>query len=413
MSLLSETEATLFGTLWEDPGALESLDLRPEHIQSPKWSAALSAALSVSAGGVVPDPITVAERMRRDGVKVEMADLLGTLGSPSRLEEYARIIRDAWLVRQIKLAVGAASKTLRDGATGKDVLSVLEGELSNIHESVPVAGVHLADGVRDRYAQLAKIASGEVAPGIPSKMPGLGAIQTGIVTLVAARPAMGKSAFALSLTRNIAEDGFPVHVFSLEDSREAYMDRVIAQVAGVPAAFLRAPKHLTREHLERLKTVTARVAGWGWRIDDQAGVTAQDIVLQVRRQRRHLGTRVVVVDYVQRLTPTKPGRREDEELAQSMRILADAAKNDDIAYVVLAQLNRQVEHRDGRKPQLSDLRGSGGLEELAKAVWLLQRPAYYDERLPDDCLDVFVAKNSQGPTGTVRLQWEPETMRVF
>jgi replicative DNA helicase len=183
---------------------------------------------------------------------------------------------------------------------------------------------------------------------------------------------------ALAAAEAVAEAGDGVHVFSLEDSWRAYADRNLARRSGVPAERIRSAQ-LQRQDLGPLTAAIAALRRHDrWIFDDRGGLSAAEIIRSVRRHRERLRTRLVIVDYVQ-LVRRNPRLDENAALDEIMTAFAAAAKDDDgaIAWLVLSQLNRKVEERADKRPLLSDLRGSGALEERAKVAVGLYRGAYY------------------------------------
>jgi replicative DNA helicase len=255
-------------------------------------------------------------------------------------------------------------------------------------------------------------------------------LQEGVVTVACGRPAMGKSSFALAIADEASARGATVDVFSLEDARRRWALRWLSRRSRVPANTLRAPTWqrgdfdaITRATLE----ISARKA---LRYQLATSMTAQQIVRAVRRNPRKPGERrIVVVDYLQRLRWPDGATNEHQAWTRSMVTLSDAAARDGDAYLVLSQLNRDVERRQDKRPQLSDLRESGGIEEHAKCVLGLYRGAYYsseprrdvdypsDSRTPtveehERTLQVLILKNNFGPCGRIWLRWDGPTTRV-
>jgi replicative DNA helicase len=261
-----------------------------------------------------------------------------------------------------------------------------------------------------------------------------------VVNLLAARPAMGKSATALAGAEAAAEAGHGVHVFSLEDSWRAYADRNLARRSGVAAERIRQAD-LQRQDLGPLAAAVAQLKRHDrWILDERGGLSAQEIIRSVRRHRERLQTRLVVVDYVQLVRRT-PRLDENAALDEIVTAFAAAAKDDGgrIAWLVLSQLNRKVEDRSDKRPQLADLRGSGALEERCKVAVGQYRGAYYGgdpvKDVDYDCscigktpasacphrpsesdferqMQLILLKNNNGQTGRVFATWSGPTMEI-
>lgn len=257
-----------------------------------------------------------------------------------------------------------------------------------------------------------------------------GGWQSRIVSIIAARPAMGKSSLGLATADACSNAGIGVHVFSLEDGESPYADRSLSRVSRVDAERIRT-LNLERGQFQDLNDATRTLSRrQGWLFDDRSGVTAEEIVRSVRRKKKENRTRVVIVDYIQLIRKPYPRMSVHEALSENITTLADAAKQDDIAYVVMSQLNRELEKRDDKRPQLSDLRESGSLEERSKCVVGIYRGSYYGD--PKDGVDydsesgesapskadferqvqLLVMKNSNGRTGSVTASWHGPTTRM-
>lgn len=358
----------------------------------------------------------------------------------SNAHEYVRRIREASLSRKVRAALAdICERGDRFEMSGAELLTVSLEALSRIDEDQPDDAQDISALVGKRLKQLEQIAedkhNGKRLTGFPTGVSMLdekiGGIQPGIVTIVAARPGMGKSSLGLAIADASSASGFGVHLFSLEDTEEAYADRTLSRSSGVHAESLRNAE-ITKGNSSELAKAVMGLRGRRWKVDGRSGITAEEIVRSVRRHRRQNGTCVVIVDYVQLV---KRGFRQSahEALGEIITTLADAAKHDRMAYVVMSQLNRQIESRQDKRPLLSDLRESGSLEERAKCVIGLYRGAAYNtgpikgvdwdpdwdghSHSPADSefqthVQLHVLKNSNGRTGHVWATWNGPTTRI-
>jgi replicative DNA helicase len=285
---------------------------------------------------------------------------------------------------------------------------------------------------------------GQTLTGFPTGIPRLdektGGWQPGIVSIVAARPAMGKSSLGLATADACTAAGHGVHLFSLEDSEGAYADRAMSRVSKVEAEQIRRLSLNHGQFVELQQAVRKLAMRKGWLFDGRSGITADEIVRSVRRKRRDNKTRVVIVDYIQ-LVKRPPRISPHEALSEIVTTLADAAKQDGLAYVVMSQLNREIEKRDDRRPLMSDLRESGSLEERSKCVVGIYRGSAYKmppkrhidydcdcdddlikkgvkcEHVPSDHefesqVQLHILKNSNGQTGKITASWHGPTTRM-
>lgn len=350
--------------------------------------------------------------------------------------EYAHLLRDKALRVRLLESIGDVVRAAQNGASGSDVLEMLHIALGEIQAKQDDSSKTIQKVITDRLRQIdlmltEKSKGGRSLTGYEtgvSKLDGfIGGWQPGIVSIVAARPGMGKSSFGLATADAATALGHGVHVFSLEDTEAAYADRTVARRSGVTAELIRSGG-MIRSDYSNVVNAVSRMGTRPWLLDSRSGVSAQEIVRSVRRNVGENKTKVVIVDYIQLLSK-RSGMTSHESLGESITTLADAAKQDGIAYVVMSQLNRGVEQRSDKRPQLSDLRESGSLEERAKCVVALYRGAYYGEpqdgidydakREPRPSPDVFektiqlvILKNSNGQTGTVFAEWHGPTTTV-
>ncbi len=227
--------------------------------------------------------------------------------------------------------------------------------------------------------------------------------------------------------------GHGVHVFSLEDPRHMYMNRVIARISGIPINRI-ATVDFQQQHFAMFSKAQHELVKKGrpWIVDDRSGITSDEIVRSVRRHRKANGTKVVLIDYLQLVKRSRASlaKSRHEQITETLHELADAAKNDGMAYVVMSQLNREVEKRDDKRPQSSDLRESGTIEERAKTIVAMYRGPKYSQS-PQKEIDIdeegelmsastyertvqlLILKNSQGPSpARVLARWDGETTHV-
>lgn len=440
-------EAGILGAILLHPETLgEFPRLETDDFFDMRHKVVWQAMRNLEATGVPIDVVTLEAEIARHGKSDAVGGyaFLGELAlrvpTVSNAHEYVRQIREASLARRVRMALADVTEYgKRYELAGAELLSMAMERLSSIDEGQPDGTVLISTLLKRRLGQLDAIAAeraagGSTLTGFPTGVARLdekiGGVQPGIVTIVAARPAMGKSSLGLSMADGASSAGFGVHVFSLEDTEEAYSDRTISRSSQVPAEAIRN-SNLTRQQSSDLAMAMPKFKGRRWLVDGRSGITADEIVRSVRRHKRQNSTNVVIVDYIQ-LVRRGPRMSAHEALGEIITTLADAAKHDRIAYVVMSQLNRQIESRPDKRPQLSDLRESGSLEERAKCVIGLYRGAVYgapvkgidwdpsweDHGHPPSAYDhnaqiqLQVLKNSNGRTGVVFATWSGPTTRI-
>ena len=369
------------------------------------------------------DPVTVVDRMKQAGLYDENAtvpylrQLMEITPTSANVMEYAAIIRDKSLLRGLAKAAGEITSMVQEGlgeasaileAAEQKVYAIRRGK--SAQELTPVSQL-----IKPFLDRLNDLASGKMdMVGQPS---GFSAVDQKIhglnksdLILLAARPGVGKSSFAMNMALNVAkQSGRTVAVFSLEMSKEQLLERLLASEGLV--------------ELSRLKTGRLSASDWGKitqaartlrqtdiRIDDNPMLTAADMNAKCRRL-ENLG--LVVVDYLQLMSSSGgksyAGENRQQAVSDISRMLKIMAKELDVPVICLSQLSRANEKREDKRPMLSDLRDSGAIEQDADIVMFLYREDYYKEDAENrNVAECIVAKNRHGETGKVPLRWAPE-----
>lgn len=430
---LKRAERGLVGYALLQPKGALAIELEPHHFFDPRWSRTWGVIRDMAANDEAVDDVTVTARLEAgEGSRVGL-DLAAASIEPAVLpEQYADLVREAWVSRQVLEATDLVRRAHAEGSAGGELLSYALECLAKVHVEHPARAEGIAELVKQRYRELYDLHQrkqrGEVGvtgveTGIFDLDDMLGGLQRGICTVVAARPGMGKSAFGQTVSDHVSGKlKLGVHVFSLEDTASAYTDRALSRESGVAAECIRTCA-LEKWHLDKLGTASqALYERRGWIVDHRSAITAEEIVRSVRRELGRNRTHVVVVDYVQLLKAPPGFHAPGDKTAvvdHAMNVLADASKQDNLVYLVMAQLNRECEKRDNKRPLLSDLKQSGAIEERAKAVLMLYRPAVYKEIDPDTghpfaetCMELLVRKNNHGRYGKVVAKWDGPTTTI-
>lgn len=440
----TELEDAVIACLVLSPDVLVELDwLETAHFAQSPAIYALQAIRNLEAAKATIDFVTVLSAMQKlgEGAAARAEEYLGDcvrkVPDPSRVHEYAQQLRDEAIARKVRLELERVANS--PVASGLELLSMALASITRLDIGGPDQTPTISDVVKRRLRQLEQIAQDRASgartmtgypTGIASLDELLGGFQSKIATIIAARPAMGKSSLGLACADACTAANFGVHLFSLEDTEESYGDRTMSRLSQVPAESLRNVS-LSRVEMRDVTNVLPKLAGRRWLVDSRAGITADEVVRSVRKHRRANDTRVVIVDYIQLLKPARSQQPKSrhEVLTEAITTLADAAKADDLAYVVMSQLNRDVEKRHDKRPQLSDLRESGSLEERSKCVLGVYRGHVYsstpvrgidyheDEQAPNAYefarqVQLLVLKNNNGRTGEVRATFFGPTTRM-
>ncbi len=364
------------------------------------------------------DPVTVLDKMRelgthRDNSRDYILQLMQITPTAANVVRYANIVRDKSMLRGLAQAASDISETVYSQvgtpaemleSAEKKIYALRKGERGDSLEHIGT----ILHKVFDRLTELSE--SDSMIPGLSTGLRDLDMKINGLnksdLLLVAARPAMGKSAFALNLGVNVARKyKKTVAIFNLEMSREQLALRLLASECFIDMQKLATGK-LSEEEWEKLCTGSAALSQMDIRIDDNPSVTVADINAKCRRL-EDLG--LVVIDYLQLMQGSGYGKNSENrvtvvgEISRSLKIMA---KELNVPVVCLSQLSRAVESRTDKRPILSDLRESGAIEQDADSVMFLYRDEYYNPNSDDKGLaECIVAKNRHGETGPVKLQW--------
>lgn len=360
---------------------------------------------------------------------------------------YARLVKKAAQVRKLTLAASEITERCFDAdADGDELLGEGIQLLSSIDSVRIDSGAPVGEFVKRRIRELedqwAAQARGEqIWSGAPTGVKALdkriGGYPFGDVAIICGRPGMGKSALALAAAEATADETFGVHVFAPEGGWRMYADRLIARKSGVGIERLRNGDVSANE----TGSVSHAMMRYGlrphWRLDDAGGLTATEIVRSVRKWKRKNKTRLVIVDYLQ-ILKRRDGATENEAIEEIINVFGQAAPNDDLAWVLVSQLNRDVEKRPDKRPMAADLRGSGALEQVARVVVSPYRGSFYydvpkrdidyectqcsdDARCPhgpdadayQKQAQVIVIKNNNGQPGRVWCSWRGDTTEIW
>lgn len=372
-----------------------------------------SLIVGMSTEGKPVSPITVMDALVTAPIAGVDGPYLHTLYAAvptvSNVGYYAGMVREQADLR----AVNAAGQRLIQAATGGDAAN------AKTHARQTLDALDVRDSgtgsqrVGDLLSKvLAGIESG-AAPGLSTPWPDLdvrlGGLRPGTSTVIAARPGLGKSIVGLQLAAHVATHHGPSLLHSLEMPVDELMRRLLSAASRVEFTSLNGkPNDL---EWARLSKVLGALSELPLHVDDRASITIADIVASARRHARD-GLRLLVVDYLQLMTPTDRRQPREQQVSEASRSLKLLAKDLGIAVVVLAQLNRQSEARSDKHPALSDLRESGAIEQDADAVLLLYRDGDATDDTARNTLEVGIAKNRGGSQGRVLLHWDAAHMRV-
>lgn len=344
-----------------------------------------------------------------------LAELPERVPTTANVDKYIKIVEEKSTLRSL---IRTANELIKLGYDPTqevdDIMDSAEKRIFDVMQKKNQKGyTPIKDILVDSIAQLEELYNRKQhITGVPTGFRDLDYKLAGLhnseLILIAARPAMGKSAFALNIAANAAiRSNVPVVIFSLEMAKEQMGNRILASEAMVDSSKLQTGK-LDEQDWGKLAEATGQLAEAPIYIDDTPGISIMEIRAKCRKLKMEKNIGLIIIDYLQLITPTgrKGGSREQEiaEISRSLKILA---KEINVPVVALSQLSRAVEQRPDHKPMLSDLRESGSIEQDADIVMFLHREEYYNPETVEkkNITDVIVAKNRSGSIGSEELVW--------
>ncbi|MCB5107389.1 replicative DNA helicase [Streptococcus mutans] len=353
-----------------------------------------------------------------------LVELVNSVPTSANAEYYAKIVAEKAMLRRIISRLTEAVNQAYEGAiNSEDIISGAEKALIDVNERSNRSGFRkISDVLAVNYENL-EVRSQQITDvtGLATGFRDLDKITTGLhpdqLIILAARPAVGKTAFVLNIAQNVGTKmNRPVAIFSLEMGAESLVDRMLASEGMVDAHNLRTGQ-LTEQDWQNITLAQGTLADAPIYIDDTPGIKVTEIRARARKLDQELekGLGLIVIDYLQLITGTRPENRQQEvsDISRQLKILA---KELGVPVIALSQLSRGVEQRQDKRPVLSDIRESGSIEQDADIVAFLYRDDYYDrgdkderqEQLVDNTIEVILEKNRAGARGTVKLMFQKE-----
>ena len=431
-----EVERAVLGALMNDRDAYAVVCeiLSPESFYEQRNQLIYSAIRDLSLAEKPVDVLTVTDELERQGSldkvggAIYIADLSNKVASSANIEYHARIIAHKFLVRQlISFASEIETKAFDGSMDIDDLMQEAEGSLFELSRRNMKKDYTQIDPVISHAVEVIQKAAAnkDGLTGVPTGYHKLDNITSGWqasdLVIIAGRPAMGKTSFALSMAKNIAADyKVPMAFFSLEMSNVQLVNRLISNCCEIQGSKI-LNGQLKPDEWERLDKRLNNLIGSPLYVDDTPGLSVFELRTKARRLVRDHGVKIIMIDYLQLMNAN--GMRfssRQEEVSTISRSLKQIAKELDIPILALSQLNRGVESREGlegKRPQLSDLRESGAIEQDADMVLFVHRPEYYhiyqDENGRDlhGMAQIIIAKHRKGATGDVLLNFRGEFTR--
>lgn len=430
----TDMEAAVLGALMLEKDAFSQVCdlLSPDSFYEPRHVAVYQAIQNLGLAQEPIDMVTVINELRKEdtldkvGGPAFITGLTANVASAAHIEFHARIVAQKYLARQlISFATSVENEAFDESNDVDDLLQEAEANLFEISqrnlkgEAIqinPLLGkaVEQMQTASKRQSGLSGLATG--FHNLDKETSGW---QKSDLIIIAARPAMGKTAFVLSMALNIAMSGNPVAVFSLEMSNLQLVNRLISNACEIPGNKIKSGQLSDIEWTQLLSRMP-RLQDIPLFVDDTSGLSMMELRTKARRLVREHGVQLIVIDYLQLMTAgIKLGSRE-QEVSTISRSLKQLAKELDIPIIALSQLNRKLEDRGNKdkRPQLSDLRESGAIEQDADIVCFIHRPEYYTKTTVDENgnniqgkVEFIIAKHRSGGTGSVDMFFRKEYVR--
>ncbi len=421
-----EAEQSIIGAVLADPSVFSvvSEKVSAEYFFSTPLKSLYGIFSRFTGTGTPIDIVTVLDEAIRLKIfdtpaeaKRYLVEIAEMLPSTANIESYCQIVSDKYYLRSLGIIARSILDDIQSGNEDAQILlDLAEQKIYDIRQGKDIKGiVPLGDAVLEAYDRLGKITGEdkEKYVGARTGFSLLDTITSGLnksdLIIIAARPGMGKTSFAMNIATNVARrNDKDVVVFNLEMSKEQLATRILSTEALVESSALRNGR-ISGEEWVRLATSAGFLSTVPMYIDDTASMTVQQMKAKLLRV-KNLG--LVVIDYLQLMGSTSRSDNRVTVVSEITRQLKVMAKELNVPVILLSQLSRAVESRNDKRPMLSDLRESGSIEQDADIVLFLFREAYYNkESQQQNVSECIVAKNRHGETGTVQLIWDGQYTR--
>jgi replicative DNA helicase len=371
------------------------------------------------------DLITLSDKLKSVGLLDDvggvtyLSSIIDLVPTSANIEHYAQIVREKGILRKlIKNATNIISEAYETKGNVQEVVDNAERLIFEVadlkHKN---RSVHIKDLVREGIETIDRLyQKKEHITGIPTGFIEIDKMTSGLqrsdLIIVAARPSMGKTAFAITMGEHVGIDhGAGVAIFSLEMSKEQLVQRMICSQAKVDAHKVRTG-FLSPSDWPKLTSAAGKLSNANIFIDDTPAITAMELRAKARRLKANNDIQLIILDYIQLMRGVSKSESRQQEISEISRSLKALARELRVPIVALSQLSRAVESRQDHRPQLSDLRESGAIEQDADVVFLLMREEYYNPTEENRGIaEIILAKQRNGPVGTVKLSFIKEFIR--
>ncbi|CAI8711758.1 Replicative DNA helicase [Bacillus pseudomycoides] len=419
-----EAEQTVLGSLLLDGELIKECRLTDQHFSTAVHQAIFKLIRKIEEEGQPLDLVALVSKIEpaflaQIGGMEYLVNIIESVPTTANFSYYEGLVRNAWKMNQAgSMAHSMCERLLAE--KDEKVIGETITRLCELEEVDCTLDFDLKDTLVDLYEELHQ--DTEELTGIETGFSALNkmtcGLQEGDFVVIGARPSMGKTAFALNIALHAAKSGAAVGLFSLEMSNKQLLKRMVSCLGEVSGKRLKNPKHrFTIEDWGKTSRAFAEIGDLPLGIYDKAGVTTQEIWVQVRKLKRKYGDKklLVIIDYLQLITGDSKYRgNRFQEMSEISRKLKLLARDLNVCVVALSQLSRGVESRQDKRPLLSDLRETGQIEQDADLIMLMYREDYYEKETEHkDITEIQIAKHRNGPVGMLRLRFLKEFGRFL
>ena len=419
-----EAEQAVIGSMLIDQESISiaSEIVTPEDFYNKQYGIIYEAMLELNNENKQVDIITLQNKLKEKDVPEElcsldyMRDIVAAVPTSTHIRYYAGIVAEKSTQRKLIKASDEIANNCYEGKESLDfILDDAEKKIFDMvqrrsfDDFIPIDKVVLSAVERIEAAYRA----GGTVTGIPTGFIDLDFMTSGLqpadLILIAARPSMGKTAFALNIAQHMAfKQNKSVAIFSLEMSKEQLINRLFALEGNIEATHLRNGK-LDESEWDKLAEAASIIGDSGLIIDDTPGITVSALRSKCRKYKLEKGLDCIFIDYLQLMTGSGRIESRQQEISEISRSLKGLARELNVPVVALSQLSREVEKRPDKRPMMSDLRESGAIEQDADVIMFIYRDDYYHEDTErKNISDIIIGKQRNGPVGTVELAWIPQ-----
>ena len=422
-----EAEQAVIGSMLMDRDAMESAleILQPDDFYGRQYGTLFQAIRELNTENKPVDLVTLQERLKENNVPEELAgmdfirEVLGSVPTSANVKYYAKIVKEKSLMRRLIRTTEEITAQCYQGTDNVEALmDSTEKKIFNLMQSrgggdfTPIRQVVINALERSEAASKQNGSITGVSTGFIDLNYQTSGMQPSDLILVAARPSMGKTAFVLNMAQHMAfRDNITTAIFSLEMSKEQLVNRLFSLESKVDAQVLRNGR-LEDSDWERLIESAEIIGNSNLIIDDTPSISIAELRSKCRKYKMEMNLGVIIIDYLQLMSGSSGGKSStsrQQEISDISRSLKAVARELNVPVIALSQLSRAVEQRDDKRPMLSDLRESGAIEQDADVVMFIYRDDYYNkESEKKNIAEIIVAKQRNGPVGTVELAWRPQ-----